>query len=86
MDGPAIYFGHIMKPLWAWGKAHPYLACWIVLAVGMVIMLLASSTQAGLQPSQLAFLAVMTVLLAGACVWIISWDADEDEPEEKPAR
>ena len=63
-------------------KAHPYYSCWIVLAIGMVIMLLASSTHAGLLPSQLAFLAVMTVLLAGACVWIISWDAGEDEPEE----
>ena len=66
-------------------KAHPYLSCWIVLAVGMVIMLLASSTHAGLLPSQLAFLAVMTVLLAGACVWIISWDADEDEPADERA-
>ena len=66
-----------------WGRSHPYLTCWIVLAIGMVIMLLASSTQAGLLPSQLAFLAVMTVLLAGGCVWIISWDSDEDEATEE---
>ncbi len=73
------------KPL-DWAKAHPYLSCWIVLAIGMVIMLLASSTHAGLTASQLAFLAVMTVLLAGACVWIISWDSDEDEPAEESAK
>ncbi len=72
-----------MKSLVEWGKAHPYISCWIVLAVGMVIMLLASSTKAGLLPSQLAFLAVMTVLLAGACVWIISWDEGEDKPAEE---
>jgi hypothetical protein len=47
-------------------------------------MLLASSTHAGLLPRQLAFLALMTVLLAGACVWIISWDADEDDAAEEP--
>ena len=75
-----------MKKLVDWGKAHPYLSCWIVLAVGMVIMLLASSTHAGLLPSQLAFLALMTVLLAGACVWIISWDADEDDAAEESAK
>ncbi len=75
----------LVAPVVAWGKAHPYLSCWIVLAIGMVIMLLASSTHAGLLPTQLAFLAVMTVLLAGACVWIISWDADEDEPAEEPS-
>jgi hypothetical protein len=69
-----------------WAKAHPYISCWIVLAIGMVIMLLASSTHAGLLPSQLAFLALMTVLLAGACVWIISWDGDDDEPAEESAR
>lgn len=75
-----------MKKVLAWAQAHPYLTCWIVLAIGMVIMLLASSTHAGLLPTQLAFLAVMTVLLAGACVWIISWDADEDEPAEESAK
>ena len=75
-----------MKPLVAFGRAHPYISCWIVLAIGMVIMLLASSTHAGLLPSQLAFLVVATVGLAGACVWIISWDSDEDETPEEPAR
>jgi len=75
-----------MKAVIEWGKAHPYISCWIVLAIGMVIMLLASSTQAGLLPRQLAFLAVMTVLLAGACVWIISWDGDDDEPAEESSR
>jgi len=75
-----------LDPVINWGKAHPYLSCWIVLAIGMVIMLLASSQHAGLLPRQLAFLALMTVLLAGACVWIISWDGDDDEePAEEPA-
>ncbi len=70
-----------MKPLVDWVKAHPYITAWIVLAIGMVIMLLASSQHAGLQPSQLAFLVLMTILLAGACVWIITWDSDDDEEE-----
>ena len=75
----------LLDPVVGFAKAHPYISCWIVLAIGMVIMLLASSTHAGLLPRQLAFLALMTVLLAGTCVWIISWDADEDEPAEENA-
>jgi 4-hydroxybenzoate polyprenyltransferase len=74
----------LLDPPLGFARAHPYISCWIVLAIGMVIMLLASSTHAGLLPRQLAFLALMTVLLAGACVWIISWDADEDDAAEEP--
>jgi 4-hydroxybenzoate polyprenyltransferase len=74
----------LVDPVVSFAKTHPYISCWIVLAIGMVIMLLASSTHAGLLPRQLAFLALMTVLLAGACVWIISWDADEDDAAEEP--
>jgi len=81
-----LYCPLTVKKLLDWAKAHPYLTCWIVLAIGMVIMLLASSTRAGLTYSQLAFLAFMTVRLAGACVWIISWDGDDDEPAEETAR
>jgi hypothetical protein len=32
----------------------------------------------GLQPGQWAALIVATILVAGACIWIISWDSDED--------
>lgn len=56
---------------------HPYLAGWVVLAVGMVAILLTTSGDAHLLPRQTAFLILMTVLLAGACVWIISWDEGE---------
>jgi hypothetical protein len=36
----------------------------------------------GLQPSQWLALVVATVLVAGLCIWIISW---EDEDETTPA-
>jgi hypothetical protein len=53
---------------------HPYLTTWIALAIGMVIILLWAARDAGLLPAQLTFLVVITILLAGACVWIISWE------------
>lgn len=57
-------------------KNHPYLTAWAALAVGMVVILFWSARDAGLLPGQMAALVVATVLLAGACVWIISWEDD----------
>jgi len=47
---------------------------WIVLAVGMVAMLIYAAKNVALLPSQMAVLIVATVLLAGACVWILTWE------------
>ena len=55
-------------------QRRPLLTAWVVLAVAMVAVLLWAARDAGLLPGQLAALAVTTVLLAGACVWIISWE------------
>jgi hypothetical protein len=51
---------------------HPNLSAWIALAVGMVVMLLIAVRHVGLLPGQILALVVVTVLLAGLCVWIIS--------------
>jgi hypothetical protein len=57
----------------------PRLSAWFVLALGMVILLVIEARDVGLLPGQWAALIVATILVAGACVWIISW---EDEPLE----
>lgn len=56
---------------------HPNLTAWVILAVGMLAVLAWSARGMDLQPSQWAALGTATVLLAGACAWIISWEADE---------
>jgi hypothetical protein len=62
---------------------HPQITSWIVLAIGMVIILIWSARDVGFTPSQWAALIVTTILLAGACVWIIGWEDDEcDEQTE----
>jgi predicted tellurium resistance membrane protein TerC len=63
-------------------ERHPYLTSWVVLAVGMVAILLWTSKDVELLPSQRAWLVVATILLAGACVWIISWEEGEEKGEE----
>lgn len=59
---------------------HPQLTSWIVLAIGMVIILVWSAWEVGFTPGQWVALIVTTILLAGACVWIIGWEDDDDEP------
>lgn len=61
---------------------HPQLTSWVVLAIGMVIILIWSARDVGFTGSQWVALVVTTVLLAGACVWIIGWE--DDEPEAVP--
>jgi hypothetical protein len=56
---------------------HPNLTAWGVLAVGMLAVLWWSARDVGLGSVQWFWLAVSTVLLAGLCIWIISWEADE---------
>jgi hypothetical protein len=58
---------------------HPQITSWIVLAIGMVIILAWSAKDVGFTTSQWVALIITTILLAGACVWIIGWEDDEDE-------
>lgn len=67
-----------------WASRHPRLVMWAVLAVGMVLILIWSAKDVGLLPGQWAALIITTILLAGLCVWIISW-GEKDEEEEREA-
>lgn len=58
---------------------HPQLTSWLILAVGMVAILVWSAWDVGFEPSQWVALIFTTILLAGACVWIIGWEDEEDE-------
>jgi hypothetical protein len=68
-------------PLVSWAVAHPRTAAWIVLALGMVILLVIEAREVGLLATQWVALIVACVLVAGACVWIISWEGDEDDAD-----
>jgi len=70
-----------MDAIKKWIVAHPNLSAWIVLAAGMVAILVYEARDVGLEGQQWFWLIVVTVLVAGACIWIISWG--DDEPEEE---
>lgn len=63
-----------------WAMVHPRLAAWIVLSLGMVILLVIEARDVGLLATQWIALIAACVLVAGACIWIISWE-DDDEAE-----
>jgi hypothetical protein len=62
-------------------QTHPNLTAWFVLATGMVVLLVLEARKVGLAASQWFWLVVITILVAGLCIWIISWGDDEDEEE-----
>lgn len=63
-----------------WILTHPRLAAWAVLAIGMNGLLIFEARNVGLLPTQWIALVIATTLVAGACVWIISWE-DEEDPD-----
>ncbi len=74
-----------MDSLKNWITNHPNLSAWFVLALGMVILLVYEARDVGLQGGQWVWLIVVTVLVAGACIWIISWGDDDDDLVDTPS-
>lgn len=70
-----------MDAIKSFASQHPRLTAWVVLAIGMVVILVWASKDVGLLPTQLLALVVATILLAGACVWIIGWEDEEEKAE-----
>jgi hypothetical protein len=70
------------NPLFKWINTHPRVSAWVVLSVGMVGLLAIEARDVGLLVGQWIALIVATVIVAGLCIWIISWEDSEDETED----
>ncbi len=64
-----------------WASTHPRIAAWGVLSAGMIILLVIEARNIGLSVGNWLALIVMTVLVAGACIWIVSWEDVDEEAE-----
>ena len=71
-----------MNSIINWIKNHSSLTAWFFLAIGMVAILVWEARDVGLETMQWFWLVIVTVLVAGACIWIISWGDDDEESEE----
>jgi hypothetical protein len=67
----------VIKQIARFSERHPRLVMWLVLAVGMVVIILLTSRHVAMLWTQRLALAVIAVLLAGGCAWIIGWDTDK---------
>ena len=62
-------------------RKYPNISMWVVLAVGMIGILVFEARDVGLSGLQWFWLIVIVILVAGICVWIVSWGDDElDHP------
>ncbi len=61
-----------------WVIRHPRLAAWLVLAAGMLLFLLIEGRDIGLNAGSWIALIIATVLVAGLCVWIVSWEDNNE--------
>jgi hypothetical protein len=64
----------------AYVERHPNLTTWFVLAAGMEIILVWSARDQEFNAVQWLWLSAATVLLAGLCAWIISWEEYSPDP------
>lgn len=67
-----------MQAIKEWILRHPSLTAWLVLALGMNAILIYEARDVGLLAMQWFWLILITTLVAGACIWIVSW-GDKDE-------
>jgi len=67
-----------------WAMTHPRLAAWFVLSAGMIALLAIEASDIGLLLHQWIALIVACILVAGACIWIVSWEDDDDAPVSQP--
>ncbi len=66
-----------------WSNEHPRILAWLVLAIGMVLLLAYEGRDVGLLMGQWLALVVATFLVAGLCIWVITWEDDEEESAEQ---
>src|SRR5437773_8787108 len=70
----------VIGALIAFADRRPRLTAWIVLSVGIVVLLLIEARDVGLLIGQWIALIVASVLVAGLCIWIVTWE-DSDETD-----
>jgi hypothetical protein len=74
-----------MQAIKEWILNHPSLTAWFVLALGMNAILIYEARDVGLLTMQWFWLILITTLVAGACIWIVSWGDKDETPIDASA-
>ncbi len=75
----------VLRDLLKFADQRPRLAAWIVLSLGIVILLMVEARDVGLLIGQWIALIVASVLVAGLCIWIVTWEDSDETAAETPA-
>src|SRR5688500_11627258 len=70
----------VIGPALNFADRRPRLAAWIVLSLGIVILLIIEARDVGLLIGQWIALIVASILVAGLCIWIVTWEDRDEEP------
>lgn len=65
-------------------ERHPDLSTWGFLSLAFLAALAWSAREVDLAARQWATLTGASVLTAGLCAWILSWEQEDDESEDGP--
>ncbi len=60
----------------------PRITAWLVLSAGCVALLAYEAQDVGLTTGNWIALIVATVLVTGLCIWIVSWEDADDDPDQ----
>ena len=74
----------VIGPLLRVAERYPRLTAWAVLSAVCVALLVYEGRDVGLTIGNWLALIVATVIVSGLCIWIVSWDDEEDD--DSPAQ
>ena len=69
----------VIGPLLGVAERYPRLTAWTVLSVVCVALLVYEGRDVGLTVGNWLALIVATVIVSGLCIWIVSWDDEEED-------
>lgn len=57
---------------------YPRISMWVVLSVGIIGLLVYEARDVGLTTGNWIALIIASIVVAGLCIWIVSWEDDEE--------
>ncbi len=63
---------------------YPRISAWVVLSAGIIALLVYEARDVGLSTGNWLALIIASVVVSGLSIWIVSWEDDEELPDNTP--
>lgn len=57
---------------------YPRISMWVVLSTGIIVLLVYEARDVGLTTGNWIALILASIVVAGLCIWIVSWEDEEE--------